>query len=160
MTESTDGAVGAGQIKSMKSRHHDGGWEIFAQNFDIGVRGYGKTRDLAFEEAAYALSATVTDLSSVESRETIDIVCNADSDEILLYEWLNAIINEMATRNMLFSRFSVQTHEHGLTGRAWGEKIDAARHQLAVETRAVTMNELHVARDGEGNWLAQCLVEA
>ena len=143
----------------MESHHQEGGWELFAHDSDIGVRGFGKTRDMAFEEAAYALSAAITEPSSIESKETVDIVCNATNDELLLYEWLNAIVYEMSTRNMLFSRYSVQIHDHGLTGKAWGEEIDVARHQPAVEIKGATMTELHVARDSDGYWLAQCVVD-
>lgn len=159
MTAATNSAPGAGSVKPMKSHHQEGGWELFAHDADIGVRGYGKTRDLAFEEAAYALSATITDLSSIQSLETIDIVCDATSDELLLYEWLNAIVYEMSTRGMLFSRYSVQIQDHGLTGKAWGEKVDVERHEPAVEVKGATMTELHVARDSNGYWLAQCVVD-
>jgi len=143
----------------MKSSHREGGWELFAHDADIGVRGFGETRDLAFEEAAYALSAAITDPSSVKSLETVDFICNATSDELLLYEWLNAIVYEMSTRGMLFSRYSVHIQDHGLTGKAWGEKVDVARHQPAVEVKGATMTELHVAHDSDGYWLAQCVVD-
>lgn len=159
MSAITDGLAGADRIEPMKSHRQEGSWELFAHDSDIGVRGFGKTRDIAFEEAAYALSAVVTDLSSVESLEIIDIVCNATNDELLFYEWLNALIYEMATCEMLFSRFSVQIHDHGLTGKAWGEKIDVDRHQPAVEIKGATMTELRVARDSDGYWLAQCVVD-
>ena len=159
MAATTEGTSGKGKVAPKSSHHQDGGWELFAHDADIGVRGFGKTRDMAFEEAAYALSAAVTDLLLVESREVVDIVCNATSDEILFYEWLNAIVYEMAARNMIFSRYSVQIHDHGLTGKAWGEAVDVARHQPAVEIKGATMTELHVARDSDGGWLAQCVVD-
>ena len=65
----------------------------------------------------------------------------------------------MTTRDMLFCRYSVLIHDHGLIGKAWGEEIDVARHQPAVEVKGATMTELHVARDSDGYWLAQCVVD-
>jgi tRNA nucleotidyltransferase (CCA-adding enzyme) len=159
MTATTDGAPRAGNVKPMESHHQEGGWELFAHDADIGVRGFGKSRDKAFEEAAYALSAAITDLSSIKSQQTIDIVCTAINDELLLSEWLNAVVYEMATRDMLFCRYSVQIHDHGLIGKAWGEEIDVERHQPAAEVKGATMTELHVARDSDGYWLAQCVVD-
>ena len=159
MTATKNEKSGSGRAMPQTSHHQEGGWELFGHDADIGVRGFGKTREMAFEEAAYALSAAVCDLSLVEPHETVDIVCNATSDEILLYEWLNAIVYEMAARNMIFSRYSVQIHDHGLTGKAWGETVDVARHQPAVEVKGATMTELHVARDSDGGWLAQCVVD-
>jgi tRNA nucleotidyltransferase (CCA-adding enzyme) len=143
-----------------KSPHHDeGAWELFAHDADIGVRGFGKTRDMAFAETAYALTAAVTDPASVRQEQPVDIVCNATTDDLLLYEWLNAVIYEMSTRQMLFSRYSVQIHDHGLTGKAWGEPVDVERHEPAVDAKGATMTELSVARDTEGCWVAQCVID-
>ena len=142
-----------------KSSHSGRGWELFAHDADIGIRGFGKTRETAFEEAACALSAVITDVTHIRRTASVDIVCNAPNDDMLLYEWLNAIVYEMAARDMIFGRYSVQIHDHGLTAQAWGEEIDVERHQPAVEIKGATMTELHVARDSEGHWMAQCVVD-
>lgn len=142
-----------------KSHHAEGSWELFAHDADIGVRGFGSTRDMAFAEAAYALTGAVTDPSGVRQRESIDIVCNATSDDLLLYEWLNALVGEMSARGMLFSRFEVQTRDHGLTARVWGEPLDADRHEPTAGIKGATTTELGVARDDEGCWIAQCVVD-
>ena len=142
-----------------KSVHPDRGWELFAHDADIGVRGFGDTREAAFEEAASALSSVVTDIRHVRRAASVDFVCNASNDDMLLYEWLNAIVYEMAVRDMIFGRFAVQIHDHGLTGRAWGEEVDVERHQPAVEVKGATMTELLVAHDDVGRWTAQCVVD-
>jgi SHS2 domain-containing protein len=46
-----------------------------------------------------------------------------------------------------------------LTGKAWGESIDANRHELAVEVKGATCTELKVEQDAGGAWLAQCVVD-
>ena len=74
-------------------------WEHFAHGADIGVRGIGATPAEAFEQAALALTAVVTDPAGIaprRPRSTID--CEAPDDELLLADWLNALIYEMATR--------------------------------------------------------------
>ena len=141
------------------SHHAEGSWELFAHDADIGVRGYGSSRDMAFAEAAYAMTGAITDPATVRQRDTVDIVCNADSEALLLYEWLNALVYEMSTRQMLFSRFEVQSRNHGLTARIWGEPVDVERHEPATEIKGATMTELEVARDDEGCWIAQCVVD-
>lgn len=139
--------------------HRDGAWEVFAHGAEIGVRGFGATRDLAFEEAAYALTAAVADPFTVRQRNVVDFVCNAPSDTLLLQEWLNAVIREMTARGMLFSRYAVRSHALGLTGRAWGEPLDDERHQTTGTVKGATTTELEVARDSDGNWMAQCVVD-
>ena len=67
-------------------------WEHFAHAADIGIRGRGDTRDEAFAGAALAVTAVVTDPDHVEARFAVPIRCTAPDEEILLVEWLNAVI--------------------------------------------------------------------
>jgi tRNA nucleotidyltransferase (CCA-adding enzyme) len=50
--------------------------------------------------------------------------CEAPDDELLLVDWLNALILEMAAGHMLFSRFEVTLNEHRLHATVWGEAVD------------------------------------
>lgn len=135
------------------------GWELFMHDADMGVRGHGATLAEAFEKAAFAMTATITDPAGVAPRECVDVACAAGSDEMLFYDWLNAIVFEMATRAMLFSRFEVSIEDGRLSGRLWGEDVDVARHQPAVEVKGATLTELRVERGGDGAWRAQCVVD-
>jgi SHS2 domain-containing protein len=135
-----------------------GRWEHFPHGADIGVRGCGATKAEAFEQAALAMTAVVTDPAQVALRERIGLRCEAPDDELLLAEWLNALIYEMSTRKMLFGRFAVRFDGPALTGEAWGEPVDVARHRPAVEVKGATYTALRVARDGEG-WVAQTVVD-
>jgi tRNA nucleotidyltransferase (CCA-adding enzyme) len=105
------------------------------------------------------LSAIVTDPGSVDARQGVDVHCAAPDDELLLVDWLNALIYEMATRKMCFGRFEVQLENGGLHGRAWGEMLDVAKHQPTVEPKGATYTALRVARDDAGEWVAQCVVD-
>jgi len=66
----------------------------------LGGRGFGNIKAEAFEQAALALTAVVTDLKHVEAKEVV-ISCAAPDDELLFVDWLNALVYEMGTRNML-----------------------------------------------------------
>lgn len=142
-----------------RSETAQGSWEHFPHQADIGVRGIGATKEAAFEGAAQALTAVITDLGSVAPTQSVPIVCEAPDDELLLVDWLNALVYEMATRRMLFSRFNVRLNDHSLHATAWGEAIEVARHQPAVEVKGATYTELSVKRDEEGRWTAQCVVD-
>ncbi|HUL66643.1 MAG TPA: archease [Burkholderiaceae bacterium] len=133
-------------------------WEHFSHEADIGVRGIGATRAEAFEQAALAMTAAVTDPAGVAARDAIEIVCDAPDDELLLAEWLNRLVYEMATRRMLFSRFAVRIDGGRLSATAWGESVDVARHQPAVEIKGATFTALRVAREAQG-WIAQTVVD-
>lgn len=134
-------------------------WEHYPHDADMGVRGLGETLEQAFEQAALALTAVVTDLSCVRPREMISISCEAPDDELLLVDWLNALIFEMATRSMLFSRFEVRLEGRRLNAKIGGEALDVVRHHPAVEVRGATYTDHKVARQPDGGWLAQCVVD-
>lgn len=134
------------------------GWEHFAHEADMGVRGFGASTAEAFEQAALAMTAIVTDPHAVAPSQAVDICCDAPDIELLLAEWLNSVIYEMAVRRMLFSRFEVKVNGGRLQGTAWGEQIDVARHHPAVEIKGATFTALRVACEN-GIWLAQTVVD-
>ncbi|UCE30029.1 MAG: archease [Burkholderiales bacterium] len=135
------------------------GWEHFHHEADVGVRGFGATPAEAFEQTAVALTATVTDPERVDALQAVGIECAGQDLELLLVDWLNALISEMAVRRMLFSRFEVALDTGGLRAKAWGERISRARHQPAVEVKGATFTELAVGRLPDGRWRAQCVVD-
>ena len=134
-------------------------WQHFYHVADIGVRGYGSTCEEAYEQAAMAMTAVITDPDKVKPDFLVEISCEAPDMELLLPDWLNALIYEMATRNLLFSRYQVHLDGCRLTAKAWGEKVDVARHCPAVEIKGATYTALAVRQEADGRWLAQCVVD-
>ncbi|MGD2112292.1 MAG: archease [Gammaproteobacteria bacterium] len=134
-------------------------WEHFPHGADVGIRGYGMSREQAFEQAAVALSAVVTDPAGIRESGKVEVACHAPDAELLLVDWLNALIYEMATRRWVFGRFAVRIHGQELAAQAWGEALDSARHRPAVEIKGATYTALRVTRRTGGVWIAQCVVD-
>jgi tRNA nucleotidyltransferase (CCA-adding enzyme) len=133
-------------------------WEHFSHDADIGLVGLGPTKAEAFRQAAIALTAVVTDPAGVKALTSIELVCRATNDELLLVEWLNTLVYEMAVRSMLFGDFSVEIDDGELHATARGEPVDLERHEPAVEVKGATMTALHVTSVA-GGWRAQCVVD-
>ena len=133
-------------------------WAHFSHDADIGVIGAGATKAEAFRQAALALTAVVTDPGRVRLVEPVRVSCEAQNDELLLVEWLDAVIYEMAVRSMLFGDFSVAIEGGHLRATAYGEAVDVDRHEPAVEIKGATLTALQVVHDAEG-WRAQCVVD-
>jgi tRNA nucleotidyltransferase (CCA-adding enzyme) len=110
-------------------------WEHFPHQADMGVRGSGPTLAAAFEQAALAMSAIVTDLAWVAADKAVEIRCEAPDDELLPVDWLNALILEIAVRHMLFSRFEVTLNGQCLRYRV-GRGGGYAKHQPQSRSRA------------------------
>jgi SHS2 domain-containing protein len=134
-------------------------WHHFPHRADIGVQGIGATLAEAFEQAAIAMTAVICDVETVAAKHSVEITCEASDAEMLLVDWLNALVYEMATRNMLFSRFEVQIEGGRLQATVWGEALDPKRHQPAVEVKGATYTALKVGQQEDGRWFAQCVVD-
>jgi len=134
-------------------------WEHFEHKADIGVRGIGDTLPEAFIQAALAMSAVVTELEKIDTKECINIECEAPENDLLFLDWLNEIVYQMATRRMLFNEFKVQIQDHHLQAEICGETADQKKHQPAVEIKGATFTELNVYQNDSGEWVAQCIVD-
>ena len=133
-------------------------WEHFPHDADVGVRGFGATATEAFEQAAQALTAVITQ-AHVEPKVRVEVTCEAPDLELLFVEWLNAVIYEMAVRGMLFGRFAVRIEGTRLAGTLWGEPVDVKQHAPACEPKGATYTALKVAADDKGLWSAACIVD-
>lgn len=144
----------------MSTNDPEGSWEHFHHQADIGIRGIGASKEEAFVQAARALTGVIADPSSIRSLEIIRIHCEAPDDEILLVDWLNALVYEMGVRKMIFGEYKVRINGHSLDAEIGGEVIDIARHQPIVEVKGATYTSLEVRQDdSSGMWIAQCVVD-
>ncbi len=134
-------------------------WEHVDHGADIGLIATARTRAALFESMAEALTALVTEPGSVRTTKTVAVHCAAPDDSVLLVDWLNALIFEMATRRMLFGSFRVSLNNHTLDATLAGEPVDRERHRPVVEVKGATYTDLSVDQDEGGNWHARCIVD-
>jgi SHS2 domain-containing protein len=123
------------------------GWSHFEHGADIGVRGIGDSPAAAFAQAG------------VVPREQARFSCTAPDLELLLVDWLNALIGALATRGLLCSEFDVVLDGTRLQATARGETVDVTRHAPAVEPKGATYTGLRVAVQANGLWLAQTVID-
>lgn len=134
-------------------------WELFPHGADVGVRGRGRSEAEAFENTARALTAVLVDPAEIRLEKTVRIACEAPDRETLLVDWLNALVYEMATRGMVFGEFRLALSDGHLKGEARGESLDRLRHAPAVEIKGATYTALKVAREADGLWTAECVID-
>jgi tRNA nucleotidyltransferase (CCA-adding enzyme) len=134
-------------------------WEHFEHDADIGLRASAGSREGLFEAMAEALTALITDPAGVRAEASVAIHCEAPDDALLLVDWLNALVYEMATRGMLFGDWQVTLHDRVLDAVARGERVDRMRHEPVVEVKGATYTALSLSRDDAGTWHAQCVVD-
>ena len=134
-------------------------WEHFSHDADIGIRGIGPNAAAAFEQAALAMTAVMTDPAKIGRAKAVNITCEAPDIELLFMDWLNALVFEMATRGLIFGTFEVSVEGKRLHGLARGELVNRERHEPAAEIKGATMTRLAVTEDEPGMWRAQCVLD-
>lgn len=133
-------------------------FETFEHEADVGIRGYGRTMEEAFAHAAVALYSVMVQVDRITPREKRDIEVTAPDRELLLVEWLNALLSLSDIERMVFSKFTVHIKGSILKGAAWGEPLDRMRHEPKVEVKGATYYLLRVGEEN-GVFLAQCVVD-
>jgi SHS2 domain-containing protein len=133
--------------------------ELFEHTADLGLRVRAAHLNTLFAEAAECLfSAVVEDIGTVRPEQSVTVELAGTDREFLLFDWLRDLLLKCEEDHLLFARFEVQVRDDGLTGTAWGEAFDDARHVFAHEVKAITYHELKVVRDGD-EWLAEVVVD-
>jgi SHS2 domain-containing protein len=134
-------------------------YELFEHTADLGLRASAASLDALFAEAAGCLfSAVLEDIGSVKTDVAVTVEIAGADREFLLFDWLRDLLLHFDADHMVFGKFEVKVRDDGLTGTAWGEPLDTARHQLAREVKAITYHELKVEKTGAG-WVAEVIVD-
>ena len=70
-------------------------YEVFEHPADLGIRGWGRTLEEAFTNAATALFEVITEPDKVHQEEEIDFEVESDDREALLVDFLNELVSSM-----------------------------------------------------------------
>ena len=137
-------------------------FEYFDHEADIGIVGYGRNLEEAFEQGAKAMFNIMADINTIARERKVDIEVRANDREALFIEWLNELLARKDIEGMLFSEFDVRIEEKGdmlvLKGMAKGEKINYEKHRVDIEVKAATYSQLKIEKI-DGIWKVQCVVD-
>jgi len=129
----------------------------FEHDADIGIIGRGATVEQAFEAAAQAVFAIVTNLDTVQPGAALTIEFEEADPELALVTWLNLLLGKSRERGMVFSRFRVQRQGNKWRTEALGEKWHPGLER-GVEVKGATLTMLSVKQTG-AMWEARCIVD-
>lgn len=126
-------------------------FEFLEHIADAYIAAYGRTLEEAFENAALAMFEVMTDTSKVEAKVERTLEASGYDEYELLYDWLEKLLIEYYSDNLVFSKFKVESIERTsegfrLRGKAMGEVFDPSRHESRVEVKAVTYSLMEIYR--------------
>ena len=122
-------------------------YEQFSHTADIGVRVFGRTLKELFENAAFAMFDILADLEGLEGEITRDFELTASNYEELLISWLDELLYNFYTKNIIFCKFKVaELSEDIMKAKASGRLVGKNRNRLKTEIKADTYYNLKIIK--------------
>jgi SHS2 domain-containing protein len=129
---------------------------------DVCFVAWGESREAMFISAAEAaMNVMVEDLDAIEPKEQHHLEVNAESLEMLLFEFLQQLIYLKDAEQLLLRVQEVVIRENevfSLAARACGEKLDMHKHHLNADVKAVTLHRFRVEEAKRG-WEATVVLD-
>lgn len=123
-------------------------FEVLEHTADTGIIAYGADLKQAFANAGSGLFSLIVDLDTVRDSMERQLEVSATSTESLLVEWLNELIYVFDVEYILFKRFDIiKFDKNRLTAKAYGEKVDAKRHEIKLGIKAATYHMLRIEKN-------------
>jgi SHS2 domain-containing protein len=134
-------------------------WETFEHEADVGLIVRGADGPELFATAGVALFELVCRLDAVEERERYELASEADGVEALLVDWINDLVYLFEGEGVVCRRFAFQTWSPtSYRAEAFGEPVDAARHDPRDLVKAATYHGLSV-QELPGRWEARVILD-
>jgi len=130
---------------------------------DVAFDAWSETLEGVFADCARAtIEVMAEDPDAVRPAESLPLELEQESEEMLLFDFLNELIFYKDARQLLLlpARLSVGKGGPGfrLEGTLAGETIDPKRHRLNTDVKAVTMLRFSLARTAKG-WRATVVLD-
>lgn len=130
---------------------------------DVAFEAWGSTQEEMFISSAAALLSTMAEApDQVARRQELTIRLEHDELDLLLFSFLQELIFYKDSRRLLLHADTVRIEEQkdklALEAVVSGEQIDAARHRLLVDVKAVTMHRFQVGYKGNA-WKAVVVLD-
>ena len=130
---------------------------------DVAFKAWGKTREELFSDCARAMmKVMVENLEIISAKEKRTIKLKEETPEMLLFQFLQELIYYKDAQGLLLRvkkiKISQQDHHSALSAEACGEIIDAERHHLNTDVKAVTLHRFSVAEIQKG-WEATVVLD-
>ena len=127
------------------------GFDYFEVAADVGLRGWGPTREAAFRQTGLGLFTLMVEAGSIEERESREVRAQGDTPESLLVNWLNDCLYLHDVEGFVARRIDFPVfEERRLHSLLWGEEVDPGRHRLGTVVKAATYHQLTIRQANHG----------
>ena len=132
-------------------------YTYFEHDADMGIVGRGERLEAAFEQAASAVFAMMSDPARIRPQASVAIEFEEADAELALVTWLNLLLGQARSRALIFGRFRLRRDGAHWIGTADGEPWHAGLER-GVEVKGATLTGLALTQRN-GIWEARCVVD-
>lgn len=130
---------------------------------DVAFESWGGTLEELFISSAAALLRTMADAPElVERQQKLTVLLENQELDLLLWSFLQELIFYKDARRLLLHADTVHIEQSKdafiLEANLSGEQIDAGRHRLLVDVKAVTLHRLQV-ESSDNLWKAVVVLD-
>jgi len=130
---------------------------------DVAFEAWGETVEEMFVAAADAtMNVMVSDLNTIEHRESRTLQVESHAMDMLLFELLQELIYYKDADLLLLRVRDVLITERddhfSLSAEAYGEQLSSEKHDLVVDVKAVTLHRFRVEQTSKG-WEATVILD-
>jgi SHS2 domain-containing protein len=134
-------------------------YRIFDHTADLGVEVTAATQEELYAGAADALFDLLTDLATVRSDTSREIIVTGEDAADLLVNFMRELLDAYNHDGFLMKTCLVQdVNSCRLTAILRGERFDPVRHRIEKEIKAVTYHHASVERNKDG-WIARVVFD-
>jgi len=128
---------------------------------DAAFEAEGESLEELFEACAQATFEVMAETKTVKPRNKEEIQLRSDDPEELLFNWLAELIYLKDLKTTIFSKYEIKIEKpdgYKLRASVWGEPIDAEKHKVKVDVKAVTYHLLEVKKTDD-KWIAKVILD-
>ncbi len=129
---------------------------------DIMFKAEAATIEGLFNQAGLAIGEITTNLKTIEEKVEKEITAKNAKLDMLLFDFLDDLLFYKDSELTIFSRFDIKIEKKGddyiLNCKAFGEPLDANRHDRKIDIKAITMHLFEVKQIGD-RWEATVLID-
>jgi SHS2 domain-containing protein len=134
-------------------------FRLLEHTADMGIEAEGDSLAALFRQTALGLRRIITACGDIRSRQEILVEVEAQDREELLVNWLTELLFLLEVRQLLAAEVIIESiGDCRLRARVRGEVLDAERHFLEREIKAVTYHQIEVKRIA-GGWRARVFID-
>ncbi|KAI4464396.1 archease [Holotrichia oblita] len=131
-------------------------YEYLDHTADVQLHAWGANLTEAFEQCAIAMFGYMTELQTVEIKQSAEIVAEGDDLESLLFHFLDELLFLFSCEPFLIcSKVKITEFKTGdeykIKCKCYGEEFQLGKHPQGTEVKAITYSAMQIIDEPEQN---------